>query len=141
MSRLSQVIIGSSLIGATALYYYRQSIVNWGIRLLLDSYRSTDKPSITIGETGRFACITYPRMGFTFNVYVPYEKRKVSRLSGIQVYLHKDDGSVVDITQQPGIPYVVTASMLGGTSIRVVGEDKSVTFGADETINVEAVLD
>ena len=141
---MSRVILGSTLIGATALYYYRQSISNWGLQLLLksfESYRSTDKPSITIGETGRFACITYSRMGFTYSLYVPFEKRKVAKLSSIRVYLHKADGPVVDITQQPGIPYLVTASMLGGTHIRVVGENKSVTFESEETVKVEAVLE
>ncbi len=132
------------MVAGATLYYYRQSISNWGLRLLLksfESYRPTDKPSFTICDTGRSACITYTRMGLTYTVYVPFEKRKVAKLSGIRVYLHKGNGEVVDITQQPGIPYLVTALMLGGDKIRVVGENNTVFFGPDEMVNLESVID
>jgi hypothetical protein len=74
------------------------------------------------------ATIHYDRMGHTYQFSMPYSRKMVAKMSQIKVYLHKDHESVHDITQQPGIPYVVTAHDLGGNYILALNEDNGETF-------------
>lgn len=54
--------------------------------------------------------------GKTHSVYVPYDRRKSTSMLRKKVYLLKE-GEKIDITQKPGIPYLVSAEMLGGETI------------------------
>ena len=72
------------------------------------------------------AMITYNRCNIPYNLYVPYHSRLVSKMSPYRVFLVKD-GNEVDITQQPGIPYMLTAESMGGTELIVRKSGEVVT--------------
>jgi hypothetical protein len=75
------------------------------------------------------AMISFDHGGKQHKAFVPYNRRKASTMIGKTVYLIKDEnGDEVreNITQKPGIPYIVSAQDLGGKSIEVVDNEGQV---------------
>jgi hypothetical protein len=56
--------------------------------------------------------------GKTHDIYVPYDRKKSTSMLRKKVYLMKE-GEKIELTQKPGIPYLVSAKMLGGEEIIV----------------------
>lgn len=78
--------------------------------------------NIVINDTN--AIITYTRFGKKYKLCVPYQRNLVSKMSSTKVTLCMDT-SEMDITQQPGLPYMFTAKQLGGQGYIVYkGQDK-----------------
>ena len=71
------------------------------------------------------AVIEVKHNGKTHSVYIPYDRRKSVSMLRKRVFLLKDDQKE-DMTQKPGVPYLVSAKDLGGDSIIV--EDLSGEF-------------
>lgn len=69
------------------------------------------------------ATIQYNYRGISHDLYLPFDKNHAISMIEFKVELLKRDGIVIDITQQPGIPYLVTAASLGGYDIRITNED------------------
>jgi hypothetical protein len=67
------------------------------------------------------------------SIYVPYNEEKIYKMRIRKVYLIKN-GEKIDISQKPGIPYLVSASSLGGEQIVVedLSGDVIHTFSKDE---------
>jgi len=53
-----------------------------------------------------------------YNVYLPYSHRNIAKMIQLKAELICDD-KIVEITQQPGIPYLMTAKDLGGNIIKL----------------------
>ena len=68
------------------------------------------------------AVIMVNQAGKTHSVYVPYDRKKSTSMIRKKVYLIKDEEKL-DISQKPGVPYLINAGQLGGTEIIV--EDMS----------------
>ena len=60
--------------------------------------------------------IKYEYGGIGRTIYVPYYRGMSTPSIHRQVLLHKN-GEIIDITQQPGIPYFISLDMLQGESI------------------------
>ena len=65
---------------------------------------------------GKSAVIRVQHGGKFHDIYVPYDRNKSSSMLRKKVFLICD-GQKIDLTQKPGIPYLVSAEHLGGTSI------------------------
>ena len=74
--------------------------------------------------------------GKSHTVYVPYDRKKSTSMLRKRVYLIKD-GQKLDISQKPGIPYLICASDLGGDSIVIANLDGDVvhTYSKDQVPN------
>jgi hypothetical protein len=57
--------------------------------------------------------LSYGAGGISYAIYLP----KASPSHGYRFYLLYEDGRRLDITQESGIPYLVSAKQLGGTAI------------------------
>lgn len=64
--------------------------------------------------------------GKTHSIYVPCDKKKSTLMLRRKVYLIKD-GEKIDISQKPGVPYLVCAKDLGGEKIIVENLEGEVT--------------
>jgi hypothetical protein len=73
-------------------------------------------------ENGR-ARIDYYYNGVKYNIHLPYNSRAASRMIDSTVYLEMTDAPDIDITQQPGLPYLTTAQQMGGVRFRVINSD------------------
>ena len=57
--------------------------------------------------------------GKSHSIFVPYDRNKSSSMLRKKVFLMKEDGNKIDISQKPGVPYLISADHLGGTQILV----------------------
>lgn len=74
--------------------------------------------------------------GRTDSVYIPFNEEKIGAMQTKKVYLLKGDQRI-DISQKPGIPYLVSADQLGGEKIVVedLSGDVIQIFGRDKVPN------
>lgn len=84
-----------------------------------------------INNDRRSATITYTHNGQTHIVIVPYNRRHIRSMSQHQVHLVKGEDTI-NITHQPGIPYLVTAEELGGDSIVIMNENGNIIKKLDK---------
>lgn len=73
------------------------------------------------------AVISLTHMGKTHSIYLPYDRNKSTSMLTKKVFLIKENEKI-DITQKPGIPYLVSAEQLGGESIVVENRDGDVLY-------------
>jgi hypothetical protein len=130
------LLIGLLLI--YGLFRWRWSILATTLPWILLKSRPSSQASLN--ETGRSLCITYDRVGKTYHFNVPFSRQLMVRSVGLKVYLIQESGSELDITQQPGLPYLVTAEMLGGTGLKIVHNGQKKLLGGTEKIDLELIL-
>lgn len=94
------------------------------------------KDNFTICSNRRAAYITFSRLDQKSTIYLPYSSRLLARMSGHQAILFKGDQQI-DITQQVGIPYLVTASDLGGSKIVIHHQGSEYPFLDHEKIDMD----
>lgn len=123
-------VIGLSGLTAVLLYnrkwiYQKYIIIKMALTLL---YSISFPPEIketqnmhkfVINTTQCSASIMYEYIGKPYIVTVPYNKKHVIRMSDYKVELIYEDGKILPITQQAGVPYLVSAKSLGGKYIKV----------------------
>lgn len=82
--------------------------------------------------------ITYNHLGSTKEVYVPYKQSLFRKMNQSDVFL-KIKGELKKLNQSSGVPYVITARMLGGENLIVRNKlnDIENQFGQDEYIDFE----
>jgi hypothetical protein len=115
------------------LYYGYQSgffgkIKTYGLRgyvflmLIKGLWISTTqiKTTFTPIPSSKCASILYDRLGTQYLLIVQYDRSKIADMTQFKAFLHfKGNIDTIDITQQPGIPYTVTANELGGSHIEI----------------------
>ena len=89
---------------------------------------STHIPSTSqnIPDNGKNIKIIYQLMGADQEIYLPYDNNLIVEMTNLNVTLIKDvngERETVNITHQPGIPYMCSALELGGEYIYVVNCD------------------
>lgn len=135
-------IIGTTLtVASLIIYRYRKSI-SLLYRILTTA--STDEVSFTIADTDACAILKYERSTAHYDLYLPYNRSHVLSMSQFIVELLHDHKPPTLLTQQPGIPYLITARALGGTHIRITNTDTGTvhTYDADtQPLYGEEVLD
>jgi protein tyrosine phosphatase len=114
--------------------------------LAKEASKSVPKEHFEVNSTDDSATILYERMSNEYRLVVPYSRRYVASMTQLKVELVYENGSRLDITQQPGIPYLFTANELGGKQIVVMNGDTGIehTYSlnerpkyADETMDEE----
>ena len=134
-------LVGLAIIGVPITYF----LYNYGKRYVsehimgkvqeeLDRRLKEDEEKEHFKPTkGKSAIIKVSHMGKTHSVYLPYDRRKSSQMMRRKVFLIKE-GEKTDISQKPGIPYLVSAQDLGGDLIQVEDLEGNVlnTFPRDK---------
>jgi len=88
----------------------------------------------TINDTDASASIIYQRLGQQYVMLVPYNRKYAIAMSQFKVELVRDNNSTLDITQQPGIPYLVNAKDLGGHTIRMSNQETGKSYEYSQNI-------
>jgi hypothetical protein len=78
--------------------------------------KEDDEEMFRPGE--RSAVVRVSSGGKSHSIFLPYDRSKSSSMLRKKVFLIKN-GEKIDISQQPGIPYLVSAEHLHGTEIVV----------------------
>ena len=108
---ISLVIYKGYYYGKKELYRYVMKKVNEELDNRMENEEELFKPMHK-----NSALIKVTHAGKSHSIYVPYDRRKSTTMLTKKVYLIKNEEKI-DISQKPGIPYLVSASQLGGTSI------------------------
>lgn len=135
------LIFGKSICKSVKSYVSKK-IVN----MVLDSKFESDNKSETefkIHPNNLSATIIFKQFGKIHRIHFPYDKSLVSKMSGVKVKLIKGD-EVVDITQKPGIPYLISAKQMSGDKIIIEKEfneededNNIIEFDEDEIPNFD----
>jgi hypothetical protein len=126
---------------ATSIYYlYNKYNVGVVLKLLNDK-------KIIINYNNNSAMIEYEYFGQNYKLSIPYNRKKLINMSDYKAELFfNDDKPSLNITQQPGIPYILSANDLGGEYIKITNmetglshnyDNKNIPMYADELINNE----
>lgn len=85
------------------------------------------------------AVVKVTSAGKTHSIYLPYSRKRIIPMLKKRVYLIKE-GEKIELNQKPGIPYLVSASNLGGSSIIVedIDSNSEIIFSANEIPNILA---
>lgn len=84
--------------------------------------------SFVVNDSESSASIIYERMGSKYILMVPYSRKYIACMTQFKVELLRNDKEPLDITQQPGIPYIVSAKDLGGLAIKITNEDNGLSY-------------
>lgn len=77
-----------------------------------------NKTCFQLNKGNKTATITYQRLGKSYNLTVPYDRRAGNQARNKKVYIQiEGDDELIDITQQPGIPYLVSGQMLNAKNV------------------------
>jgi len=101
---------------------------------------------ITIIYNNKSVIIDYEYFGQNYKLALPYNRKKLINMTNYKAELFFTDKSPLNITQQPGIPYILNANDLGGeyiqitnmeTGLTIIYDNKHIPMYADELINDE----
>lgn len=122
-------------LGIVSIIVYHYEIVPW-IRKTYQKLQILQKltnldieqpkeniPSFVINDTDLSAQISYQRVNSKYPISVPYNRKYVIAMSQFKAELLRKDKPTLDITQQPGLPYLVSPSDLGGYMIKITNEE------------------
>lgn len=104
------------------------------ITYFITLYRSLSNPETTKTNTPSFvlsgssASVSYLRLNKEYTLFVPYSRTKSLSMIEINAFLVKRGGEKVDITQQPGIPYLVSAYDMNAEKIILLNNKTGKSF-------------
>lgn len=84
--------------------------------------------------------ISYKCYGENFNLFIPFNPTKALDMSRFQVMLSFDN-KCMDITQQPGIPYLFSAAEIGGDKYLIIDTAAPDIHKISETIEAPRYLE
>jgi hypothetical protein len=155
------IISGVGIIGIVGYAYYRgffTTVSDWFqmryhrvtmILSLIDKIQNdigskTSQVAFSINDTDTSASIVYERIGQQYIMLIPYNRKYVAAMSQFKAELLRTDNEPVNITQQPGIPYLIHADSLGGHTIRITNQETNVSHEYPHTeipMYAEEVMD
>lgn len=106
------------IVGAYAWKDRVRLLTLWKIYRSLSGVVET-APRFEVHSSERMAIIPYERTATNYKLCVPFRRRMAVSMLDLKAELIFADGSRVDITQQPGIPYGYAAADLGGVEIEI----------------------
>lgn len=116
-------IITGTIVGISIITGYKIYGLYHKYNSILQSLHVTKSNSIELHEN--YAIIPYTYNNTEYSVRIPYNRSKVCHMDAFIVWGDTGNGSV-NITQQPGIPYLLSADELSYKTITAhnVDEDK-----------------
>lgn len=120
---LTLVAIGVFALKDRVQRFCRGLAVDVMVRVVEKAQKRTKVSAAKLVDTEMAMEIPYQRNDNSYTIWIPYCRKLVPKMSAIRVFLRLKDGSKVDITQQPGIPYHVCAAVLGGEAIEAINLD------------------
>lgn len=104
---------------------------------LIENIASNQTVAFNVNDTDKSATILYSRLGKKAILFIPFNRDYAPKMISFKAELTRDirdERPSLNITQQPGIPYMVTGRSLGGHFIKITNREneKTIVFGPDE---------
>jgi hypothetical protein len=101
---------------------------------LVETLFTNKSTECCINDTNQSATVLYNRLGKKSTLFVPFNRNHVAQMISFKAELIFDGKPSLNITQQPGIPYMVDAKSLGGLYIKITNEEngQSKLYGTEE---------
>lgn len=121
-----------------ALITYRGSIKNSLQKIYSKSYLAVQlfmlylkvKKNTCSIDTKEFIKLKYVYQNREYMLLFPFDMTKVNKMKNLKVTLHSNDKQI-DITQQPGVPYLLSANQLDGEYITVTNGINTITYDGE----------
>ena len=123
--KIAPSIVIGSLTGILSYYGYKTVQKYYHIYNMISNIKvNDDKPSVILEDSHMI--INYVYLNDTYTLRVPYNQDMVATMAQYEVYGIKENGEEVKLTQQPGIPYLVSPFDMKVEKIIVydLGEDE-----------------
>ena len=126
------IILSGLIFGITYIGLYKNNTKTMILKTILNQMLKKDlETDFKINETGKSAILKYSRYGKTYILNIPYKREFLTKMNNTKVFLVKNNQNI-DITQQPGIPYMINAEMLGGDKILVYKHDQITEYSKNQ---------
>ena len=81
----------------------------------------SEKDNFQVDVSAKFATLSFNHFGKEYTLYLPYNFHLVPKTINTKIYLYQDspNGKIVDVKHPPGVPFLVSAEMLGVKTIEV----------------------
>jgi FtsZ-interacting cell division protein ZipA len=100
----------------------KKTTINYISRKVLDNVKVDTNPAeMQLSDDKTYGILKYTYLNQNYSIRIPFEKRLLRKI-GVTVYHLKDDIET-EITNQPGIPILITANALGGGKIIIRKND------------------
>lgn len=122
-----------SLIGYGSYRLYRSNKVQLLLKVLsmIKPYLKNDVRIPEAEILGEVMILRYAHGGLEHTVRIPYTRMQKMRSTGVRLYVRRGT-DMIDVTHQNGVPYTVTARMLGGSGYCLHSEDGIIEIGPDD---------
>lgn len=87
---------------------------------MMNGLAAAQKPSqasVIVNDSDQSLTVAYEKNGIKRSLFLPFKRSSVIHMNDIQMRLTMPNGTMVDITQEPGVPYLCSAAELGGINI------------------------
>lgn len=125
------------LCATASCYIYRKSILKLATPYILSQIgiAMTDNKSNSKLENNMLH-VEYSIENSKYNLTLPYNRRKRIPMTNLKVVAYYANGTELNLTQQPGIPYLITAEIIGAENIIVRNciNNKTIKYTKDEFI-------
>lgn len=132
------VMIGGFLFLMNKKGYFNRIKNIYGMLMIIISMNTIDLPSklsqspnkqkATAKITEKSLNIVYEYFGESHIVTIPYDRNHIAFMSQLKAELICKNDEILNITQQPGIPYIVSAAQLGGKCIKIYDYDSEKSY-------------
>lgn len=113
------------------IFFYKKIFRCLVIYLLNKSFSLPKENKIRINEFDSCISLSYNYINQEYHLYVPFNRDYIIAMNHFKVEL-VSNSCTIDITQQPGIPYLITARDLGGDNIIITNQENGKTFVYDK---------
>jgi len=120
-----------TMIGMSIYYLYNKYNSSFNIVKLLTKFMDNKQVSWSYNKNS--ALLTYQYLGQDYILSIPYNRKKLVEMTEYKAELFYIDKISINITQQPGIPYIVNAKDLSGEYIKITNMGTGVSCDYDKT--------
>ena len=120
-----------TIISISIYYLYNKYYSSFNIVKILTNLFYNKKVSLTYNISS--ALLNYQYLGQDYIISIPYNRKKLINMIQYKAELFYNDKKSINITQQPGIPYILNAKDLGGEYIKITNMGTGLSCDYDNT--------
>lgn len=132
------IIIIAIIVILIALYFswgsVKKTVITYASKKIMDHVKVETNPAeMQLSEDKTCGILRYKYLGQDYTLRIPFQK-KLLRKIGYSIHHIKDDQEI-EITNQPGVPILITPNDLGGGKI-IIRKDEEIVeeFSGDQII-------